>query len=225
MSKLNFETIESLSDKPENIVILLHGYGANGKDLLEIGKHLQPNLPDTLFVSPDGPQKCPLQPEGGFQWFNLPAYDGSSPIDMGKTFQESVTALGNFIQDMLSIHKLPLNKIFLLGFSQGTMLALKFALETSQEVGGVIGFSGRLMAPIKSESEVNSKPPVLLVHDEDDEVVPYSQMSLAEKSLKLCGIKVFTCTSKGIGHSISPVGLGVALHFITRELDKINDEE
>ncbi len=217
MTDLNFEQILPASKEVNSLVILLHGYGANGKDLMDLGSHLQPNLPNTLFIAPDGPQKCPAQPSG-FQWFNLPAYDGSSPIEMGRTLQESVLNLTQLVNEKTEEHDLERDRVFLLGFSQGTMLALKYAIEAAESVGGVIGFSGRLMTPIRDDSEITSKPPVLLLHDKDDEVVPFSEMALAEENLKKFDFKVYTCSSKGAGHSISPVSLGVALHFIAREL-------
>ena len=218
MSELKYEQIAPENgSSPTSMVVLLHGYGANGKDLIEIGKILQSNLPRTLFVSPDAPNKCSMQPEGGYQWFGIPMYDRTSPIEVGRSLTESANLLKGLIETQIENHSIPEKKVFLLGFSQGTMLSLKFALETDKQLGGVVGFSGRLMNPIKDAKDIKSKPPIFLLHDEDDQVVPYYEMKVAYDNLVKFGLKVYTFSSKGAGHSISPLGIGAALHFISRE--------
>ncbi len=218
MSKLAIERSEPKSGNTKNIVIFLHGYGANGKDLLNLSEHMNASLPDTLFLAPDGPQVCPINKDG-FQWFSLPTYDGATPVEVGRTLQESLAALDGMVSEVSKEHKVPPEKIALFGFSQGTMLALEYAPKCSYPLCGVVGFSGRLLFPYNNEGDIKYRPPILLAHDLDDPVVPYSELSSAEKNLTGNGFQVYTYTSKGAEHSISPVGLGAALHFLVRELE------
>ena len=217
MTKLVIEKTEPKSGKVGNVVIFLHGYGANGKDLLNLSEHINSSLPDTLFLAPDGPQTCPINKEG-FQWFSLPNYDGSSAIEVGRTLQESLSVLDGLVSDVLKEYKIPPEKIALFGFSQGTMLSLEYAPKCSYPLGGVVGFSGRLLFPYKNDGDIKYHPPILLAHDQDDPIVPYSELTSAEINLSSNGFKVYTYTSKGAEHSISPIGLGAASHFLAREL-------
>ena len=217
MTRLTIERSEPKSGNIRNIVIFLHGYGANGKDLLNLSEPMEATLPDTLFLAPNGPQTCPINKEG-YQWFSLPTYDGASPVEVGRTLQESLAALDNLVSEVSREYKIPPEKIALFGFSQGTMLSLEYAPKCSYPLGGVVGFSGRLLFPYGNEGDIKYRPPILLAHDEDDPVVPYSELANAEKNLTGNGFQVYTYTSKGAEHSISPVGLGAALHFLVREL-------
>ena len=218
MTKLTIERTEPKSGKINNIVIFLHGYGANGKDLLNLSEHMNSSLRDTLFLAPNGPQPCPINPEG-FQWFSLPTYDGSTAIEVGKTLQQSLVALDGLISETIKEHDVDPKNIALVGFSQGTMLALEYAPKCSYQLAAVVGFSGRILFPYQNEKDIKFRPPVLLVHDRDDPVVPYSELTSAEKNLTGNGFKVYTYSSTGSEHSISPVGLGVGLHFLVRELN------
>ena len=220
MVKLSIERSEPKSGNTRNIVIFLHGYGANGKDLLNLSEHMSSSLPDTLFLAPDGPQVCPINKDG-FQWFSIPTYDGASAIEVGRTLQESLTALDKMISDVSKENTIAPEKIALFGFSQGTMLSLEYAPKCSYKLAGVAGFSGRLLFPYNNNGDIKYRPPVLLVHDEDDPVVPYDELTAAEKNLTQNDFQVYTYTSKGAEHSISPVGLGVATHFLDRELGRL----
>ncbi len=205
------------SGNAKNLMLLLHGYGADGADLFGLADPMAAHLPDCAFVAPDAPEPCAVNPAGR-QWFPIPGMDGSSEESSAKSFFASADLLDRFIGLEMERAGVAASQTFLLGFSQGTMMALHVAARRAAALGGVIGFSGRLLAPDRLREEMTAKPPILLIHGDEDEVVPFSSLEEAASDLSAEGFSVETHVSPGVGHGISPDGLGAALGFVRDRL-------
>ncbi|RMF35882.1 MAG: alpha/beta fold hydrolase [Alphaproteobacteria bacterium] len=203
------------SGTADSLVILLHGYGADGNDLIGIGEALAPHLPRTRFMAPNAPQRCANNPMG-YQWFPIPWMDGSSETEMIAGFNASVDLLNGYLD--AAAREMPPARTVLVGFSQGTMMALHVALRRPDPVAGIVGFSGRLLSPETLAAEIACRPPVLLVHGDQDPMVPYASMAEAAQALAAAGVPVQTHTSPGTGHGIAADGLQVAFGFINAHL-------
>ena len=209
---------ETLSGSVKSVVVFLHGYGANGADLLGIADVLAEHLPDTLFVAPDAPEFCPGAPMG-YQWFPIPWLDGSSEEAAQRGMDAAVEDLNAFLDALMVDEDILPEQLALFGFSQGTMMSLHVAPRREDQIAGIVACSGRLIDPELLIDDVKSKPPVLLVHGDQDEVVPPKSLSETAVSLEKAGFKeVFAHVMKGTGHGIAPDGLSVALAFIRDKL-------
>ncbi|WP_137702023.1 alpha/beta hydrolase [Marimonas lutisalis] len=205
-------------DKPRSVVVFLHGYGANGADLLGLADPLGEHLPDTLFVAPDAPENCAGAPFG-YQWFPIPWIDGSSEEEAERGMQAAVDDLNAFLDALLVDEDMLPEQMVLFGFSQGTMMSLHVAPRREDEVAGIVAFSGRLLSPDLLTDEAVSKPPVLLVHGDMDDVVPPQSLPQAAEALQEAGFtEVYAHIMKGTGHGIAPDGLSVALAFMRDKL-------
>ena len=200
------------------VVVFLHGYGADGADLLGLADPLAPHLPGTAFYAPDAPERSVNNPMG-FQWFPIPWLDGSTEAQAKEAMGRSIGAVNAFLDKVLTDEGLTPDRMVLIGFSQGTMMALHVAPRRDQAVAGIVGFSGRLLAP-ELIDEVKVRPPVLLAHGDQDPMVPFADMGLAAGALEQAGFDVQTHVMKNTPHGISPDGLSVALQFLKRHLDK-----
>jgi phospholipase/carboxylesterase len=189
--------------KARRLVILLHGLGADGNDLIGLAPYWARLLPDAEFLSPNAPFPCDMAPHG-YQWFS--SQDRSPEAVLGGV-RAAAPILDVFIDGALEERGLGSRELALVGFSQGTMMSLFVGLRRAEPVAAIVGFSGRLLAPELLASELRSRPPILLVHGTDDPVVPYSSLAAAETTLKAAGVPVETVTSVGIGHSINDEGL------------------
>ncbi len=200
-------------EKASSAVVFVHGYGADGADLLGIADPLAPILPDTAFFAPDAPDPSVMNPMGR-QWFPIPWIDGSSEAEAGAGMAASAEKLSAFLDKILEDEGLAPEKLLLFGFSQGTMLSLHVAPRRPAPIAGVAGFSGRLMMPAALKDAAVSKPPVLLLHGDADEVVPFASMAEAEQALTAADFAVETFVMHGVGHGISPEGLQKAAAFM-----------
>jgi len=198
--------------KADSVVVFLHGYGADGADLLGLADPLAPHLPGTAFYAPDAPEACANNPRG-YQWFPIPWMDGSSEAQAQASAAESFQDINAFLDKVLADEGLAADRLALVGFSQGTMMALAVAPQRDREIAGVVGFSGRLLDP-EGAGRARVRPPVLLVHGDQDPVVPFDSMEIAGKALQDAGFTVYAHVMKGTGHGISPDGLSVALAFL-----------
>lgn len=198
-------------------VVFLHGYGADGADLLGLADVLAPHLPDTAFYAPDAPERCANNPYG-YQWFPIPWLDGSTEEQARASMAVSVDKLNAFIDAKLKDENLEPEALALVGFSQGTMMSLHIAPRRDRAIAGVVGFSGRLLVPELLEAEARVKPPVLLIHGDADQMVPFEDMGRAGNALVEAGFETYAHVMKGTGHGIAPDGLQVALSFL---LDKL----
>jgi phospholipase/carboxylesterase len=200
--------------KPRRLVILLHGLGADGNDLIGLAPYWARLLPDVEFVSPNAPFPCDMAPYG-YQWFS--SQDRSPEAVLGGV-RAAAPILDAFIDEALEDRGLGSRELALAGFSQGTMMSLFVGLRRAEPVAGIVGFSGRLLAPELLASELRSRPPMLLVHGTEDPLVPYSSLAAAETTLKAAGVPVETLTSVGIGHSIDDQGLRRGGQFLKNVL-------
>lgn len=215
---LNAERRAPLSGETRSVVVFLHGYGANGADLLGLADPLGEYLPDTLFVAPDAPEACAGAPFG-FQWFPIPWIDGSSEEEAARGMQAAAADLNAFLDGILVDEDLLPEQMVLLGFSQGSMMSLHVAPRREDPIAGVIAFSGRLLQPELLPDETVSRMPVLLVHGDADDVVPVQSLPQAAQALEDAGFtEVFAHIMKGTAHGIAPDGLSVALAFMRDKL-------
>ena len=202
----------------KRLVIFLHGYGADGNDLLGLADPLAPHMPDTVFVAPNAPERSAMNPMG-YQWFPIPWIDGSSEEQSEAGMARAVEDLNAFLDQVMAAEDVPSAQTILVGFSQGTMMSLHVAPRRAQAVAGVVGFSGRLLAPESLVDEVVVRPPVLLIHGDQDEVVPPRSLPEAAEALQTAGWEeVYAHVMKGTGHGIAPDGLSVALAFMRDKL-------
>ena len=214
VNELNVNEKMPASGSVKKVVIFLHGYGADGADLFSLSDPLSEQLPDCFFASPDAPRKCGASPFG-YEWFPIPEIDGSTIPDMMHALASSEKLIINLIDSYKKRFRLDSSDFVLLGFSQGCMISLNIGLRQLNNLGGVVGISGRLLMP-ESLEETNEKsyPPVVLIHGDADDVVPISSMYDAEKVLNKINVSFSTHVSKNIGHGIAPDGLSKALEFI-----------
>ncbi len=202
-----------------SVVIFVHGYGANGADLLGLADPLAPHLKGTAFYSPDAPEACQGNPFG-FQWFPIPWLDGS-PEEAARAGQRQAAAdLNAFIDKVLADEGLPPSALALVGFSQGTMMSLDIAPRRPAPLAAVVGFSGRLLQPETLGAETISKPPVLLIHGDADPMVPVQSLGEAADALTGAGFETYAHVCKGLGHSIDNEGLSLALGFLHEKLPR-----
>ena len=215
---LNALRKEPVSGDTRSIVVFLHGYGANGADLLGLADPLGEHLPDTLFIAPDAPEHCAGSPMG-YQWFPIPWIDGSSEEESRRGMLSAVDDLNAFLDAVMVDEDVLPEQVVLFGFSQGTMMSLHVAPRRDDPVAGVVAFSGRLLEPDLLEDEVTSRMPIILVHGDQDDVVPVQALPEAAEALQSAGFKeVFAHIQKGTAHGIAPDGLSVALAFMRDKL-------
>jgi phospholipase/carboxylesterase len=188
---------------PNSLVVLLHGLGANGNDLIGLAPAWTGLVPDAEFLSPDAPFPCDMAPFGR-QWFS---FESRAPEHVLAGVREAAPILDAFLDDALKTRGLGDDRLALVGFSQGTMMALYVGLRRAKAAAAILGFSGRLIAPELLATELRSRPPVLLVHGDADPVVPFQSLALAETGLKGNGVAVETVIRPGLGHGIDEEGL------------------
>lgn len=209
--------------KPDSIVVLIHGYGSNGRDLLSLGHAWAHQLPNTLFVAPDGPTASRINPYGN-EWFGLHDWDPAQKLSqaqiarMVKDIQVLTPSFNQYLNNLLKTHGLPPEKLALVGFSQGAMVALHLALHRPQ-CAGVIGYSGAFLDD-PQETKV-AHPPVLLVHGLEDDLLPPFSSQIAEEHLKKLNIPVSLTLIPGLGHSIDRKGLELGGAFLKEHLEKM----
>ncbi len=190
------------------LVVLLHGYGADGNDLIELGRAWQHLLPDAAFVSPHAPERCSQTPTGR-QWFPLTFRD---PNERWTGVIKVAPVLERFLDDELKRNNLPAGALALVGFSQGTMLALHAGLRRTTPPAAIVGYSGLFVlpngaAPEAVAAEIRSRPPVLLIHGDRDDLIPVQALFLSARYLAALDIPTEWHLSAGLGHGIDEEGL------------------
>ena len=218
-ASLDGPRIPPLGGKPaRQLVVFLHGYGADGNDLIALGQEWQPLLPETAFVSPHAPEPCAQAPVGR-QWFPLTFRD---PDERWQGVKAAAPVLNAFLDQELARHSLPPERLALVGFSQGTMMALHVGLRRAVAPAGIVGYSGMLVIPAEKAAaeaavrEIRARPPVLLVHGERDDLIPAQSLFMAAQTLGALDIPVEWHLSPGIGHGIDAEGLRHGGEFLSR---------
>lgn len=213
--------------KPDSIVVLIHGYGANGEDLLALGSAWASLLPNTLFVAPDGPDESEVNPNGN-QWFGLGDWDPAQKLTeiqiarMVKDIQTLTPSFNRYLDELLKTYELPPEKLALVGFSQGAMVALHLALHRPQ-CAGVIAYSGAFLDD-PQETKI-AHPPVLLIHGQDDQLLPPLFSEVAEEHLKALHVPVILVVLPGLEHAIDGRGLGMGGAFLKENLLHIGQSD
>lgn len=196
--------------KPRSIVIMLHGLGANGADLIDLARYWEDALPDTVFVSPDAPFPCDMAPVG-FQWFSL---QDRNPETMLEGIKIAEPILNDFISKTLEQYGLPDEKLALLGFSQGTMMSLYVGPRRAKRIAGVLGYSGALIGGEGLADAAIHKIPVRLIHGDIDFVVPVQAYQMARATLEHAGFEVSGGITRGLAHSIDGDGIWSGSEFL-----------
>lgn len=199
---------------PSSIVLLLHGLGSNGRDLISLAPYWDQVLPDTLFISPDAPFPCDMVPPGypdSYQWFSLQDRD---PEKILQGVLSAAPVLDAFIDGLLEEYNLPASKLALTGFSQGTMMSLYIGPHYKDRLAGVLGYSGALVWPGDTDFSKLQKPPVRLIHGEADDVVPVGAYHMAREALIAAGFDVSGHTSPGLPHSLDNDGIESGGQFL-----------
>lgn len=202
--------------KPKSLVVLLHGLGADGNDLIGLAPYWAPLLPHTEFLSPNAPYPCDMAPYGR-QWFSL---QDRSPEMIVAGVRATAPILDAFLDEAMESRGLAPAETALVGFSQGTMMSLHVGLRREKPLAGIVAYSGALRTGESLAAELRSKPPILLVHGEADPVVPFQSLAAAASALKALGVPVETLTRPGLGHSIDEEGLHAGGRFLHRVLAK-----
>jgi phospholipase/carboxylesterase len=215
--ELNGPRLAAASGVTRQLVVFLHGYGADGNDLIEIGREWQAMLPDAAFVSPHAPRPCGQAPMGR-EWFPLTF---RNPDERWDGVHMAAPGLDAFLDAELARHKLPPSALALVGFSQGTMMALHTGLRRAVPPAAIVGYSGMLVLKGDSDIEgykpqIHARPPVLLIHGEADELIPVQALMMSAQALAALDVPVEWHVSPGIGHGIDPEGLRQGGEFLAR---------
>ncbi|MBX3503057.1 MAG: dienelactone hydrolase family protein [Alphaproteobacteria bacterium] len=198
--------------QPRKLAILLHGYGADGNDLIGLAEPLAPLMPDVVFHAPNAPYPCDGNPFG-YQWFGISRLD---PHLMLAGVRGSAPFVEAFLDAKLAEYDLSEADTAFIGFSQGTMMSLHVGLRREKPLAGIVGFSGLLPGIETLPDEIRSKPPVLLIHGDADPMVPFEMMDRAETALRSLGVTVGSHVARGVGHSIDGQGLEQCARFLLR---------
>jgi phospholipase/carboxylesterase len=202
------------SGTARQLVVLLHGLGANGQDLIGLAPHFAQTLPDALFLSPDAPEPCDMAPYGR-QWFSLQNWSYESML---AGIQKAAPVLNAFLDDALSQYGLDDSKLALIGFSQGTMMSLYTGPRRPKPIAGILGYSGALVWEKAIPSGVLQKTPVHLIHGDSDNVVPLAAYHMARQTLEGSGFTVSGGITKDLAHSIDEAGIQSGQEFLRRIL-------
>ncbi|AVX03076.1 putative hydrolase [Maritalea myrionectae] len=219
--QLNGPTLApSNGEKAKKLVILLHGYGSDGQDLIGLGQYWTKDFPHVGFFSPNAPHQCGMNPMG-YEWFPLAVERiGNKNTDYRGGAESAYPAIRDFVLARTEEAGLELGDVLLGGFSQGAMMALYTGLRFETPLAGILGFSGKMIDLEQAGEVIKSKPPVCLVHGEMDEVVPLAGSVDAAAALEAQGLDVRLKQCPGTGHGISMDGLEFAAAFLSQHLGK-----
>ena len=212
---LNTIILEPLSKvKPKNAVILCHGYGGDGKDISLLASYWRAHLPDTIFICPDAPEKCAAS-STGFQWFDL--IDQTPEQILSKSLVAEIK-LNKLIDEVKEKNELTANKIGIGGFSQGCMIALQTGIKRKDKINSIIGYSGKLIDKKHLEKNVNSRPNIILMHGDTDQVVTIDGVLEAKDFFNKQDYEIETKIFKNCEHRIPTEGSSLGLQFIKKHL-------
>ena len=204
----------SSGNPPKQMIIFVHGYGADGNDLIGLANYFQSILPEAIFLSPHAPEACSMNPSG-YQWFDLTSTD---PAVLWSKILVAADHLNEFIDSKLLEYNIAEENLALIGFSQGTMMSLHVSLRRKNTMAAVLGYSGRLIGADLLKDDLISKPSIYLIHGDQDPMVPYQESLTAEKVLKEYSIDIKTHISEHTQHSIAEDGLRIGVDFLASKL-------
>lgn len=198
--------------KPRQLVVLLHGLGADGADLIDLAPHWAAGLPHAAFVAPDAPLACDMGPYGR-QWFSL---QDRTPSVVAAGVRQAAPGVDKFLDAELARLGLPGSALALMGFSQGCMMALFIGLRRATAPAAILGYSGALPGADSLAAEITGRPSVLLVHGEADDIVPVAASRMAERALRAAGVPVEAIYLPGLAHRIDEAGLAAGAAALAR---------
>lgn len=221
MADLDGPRLEPRSGQARQLVVFLHGYGADGNDLIDIGRAWQGLLPDAAFISPHAPRPCGQAPMGR-EWFPLTFRD---PDERWTGVNAAAPQLNTFLDAELKRRNLPNSALALVGFSQGTMMALHTGLRRAESPAAIVGYSGMLVVPEQIDAdkfagEIVNRPPVLLVHGDQDQLIPVQALMHAAQGLAALDVPVEWHISPGVAHGIDQEGLRQGGEFLAQRFAK-----
>ena len=217
MTSYNLEatSISPLSkNKPQQVIILCHGYGGDGQDISNLAIHWQRFLPETIFLCPNAPEICSVNSQG-YQWFDLSSDKEELILEKSLVAEEK---LNTFIDQILNNFQLEPNKLALVGFSQGCMMSIQIALKKKKQISCLIGYSGKVINQKHLSDNIHSKPKIFLMHGANDTLVPPTHLLEAKEYLVKHGLKIKTKMFKDCEHRIPVVGVSLGLGFLKKNL-------
>ena len=217
MTNYNLEAI-SISpfskNKPQQVIVLCHGYGGDGKDISTLAINWQRFLPETIFLCPNAPEICAVNPQG-YQWFDLSSDKEELILEKSLIVEEK---LNTFIDQILNNFQLEPNNLALVGFSQGCMMSIQIALKKKKQISCLIGYSGKVMNQKHLSDNIHSKPKIFLMHGANDTLVPPTYLLEAKEYLVKHGLKIKTKMFKDCEHRIPVEGVSLGLGFLKKNL-------
>ena len=212
---LDFETVLPLSkNKPRQAIILCHGYGGDGKDISALAISWQRFLPDAIFLCPNAPEICSINPQG-YQWFDLTSEKEEIILEKSLIAEEKLSI---FVDQVLNSFQLETTNISLVGFSQGCMISIQVAIKKKEKMNCLIGYSGKIINKKHLSDNINSKPKIFLMHGENDTIVSPIHLLEAKEYLRNHGINIKTKMFKNCEHKISVEGSSLGLKFIKKNI-------
>ena len=217
MTSYNLEVTSILplsKNKPQQAVVLCHGYGGDGKDISALAINWQRFLPDAIFLCPNAPEICAVNPQG-YQWFDLTSEKEEIVLEKSLAAEEKLSI---FLDQVFDNFKLKPANLALVGFSQGCMMSIQVGLKKKEQINCLIGYSGKIINQKHLSDNVNSKPKILLMHGANDTIVPPTHLLEAKEYLSNLGIKIKTKLFKNCEHRIPVEGSSLGLGFIRKNL-------
>ena len=201
-------------NKPRQIVLLCHGYGGDGKDISTLAINWQRFLPDAIFLCPNAPEICAVNPQG-YQWFDLTVEKAEVILEKSLIAEEK---LNTFLEQVFDNLQLEPSNLALVGFSQGCMIGIQTGLKRKKQINCLIGYSGKIINQKHLSININSKPKIFLMHGENDTIVSPTHLLESKEYLKKCGINTKIKMFKNCEHRIPVEGSSLGLGFLKKNL-------
>ena len=212
---LDVTSISPLSkNKPRQAVILCHGYGGDGKDISTLAINWQRFLPDAIFLCPNAPEICNVNPQG-YQWFDLTSEKEEIILEKSLLAEEKLSA---FLDQILENYQLEANNLALVGFSKGCMISIQVGLKKKKQISCIVGYSGKVINQKHLSENINSKPKIFLMHGANDTIVSPTHLLEAKEYLNNLGFKIKTKLFKNCEHRIPVEGTSLGLGFLKKNL-------